>query len=205
MKRLTKIGLQTGTDKALYHFYTDVYEDIFSQYESPRILEVGIADGSSIRMYYKYFNNPYVVAMDINTIGPIETCKIVRGDQASIDDLNRCVDGEEPFDIILDDGGHCMHQQQITFGHLIKHVKSGGYFILEDIHTSFIENWLTPKIYDRTTYDMLRMIENKEMGFSNFIDEDTQKYILDRIDTMLFWSRVKDNFTDSATCIMKLK
>jgi hypothetical protein len=208
MKRLTEVGLREGTDKANYHGYTEFYDDIFKQYTSPRILEIGIAGGDSIRMYYEYFNEPYVVAMDTNAVGPIGSCKIVKGDQANIEDLQRCVEGEEPFDIIVDDGGHQMHQQQITFGTLFKHVKSGGYYILEDIHSSFRDYLLYPTVpieYDRTTYDMLRMIEQKQLGFSNFIDIETQQYILDNIDTMEFWTRIPNDFYDSATCVMKIK
>lgn len=205
MKRLTQIGTMEGTDKATYHKYTEFYDDIFKDYSSPRILEIGIADGDSIRMYYEYFDNPYIVAMDTNPPGAILNCRIIKGDQSNIDDLNKCVHGEEPFDIILDDGGHLMDQQQITFGHLFRHVKVGGYYVLEDIHTSFIQNWLSPKNYDRTTYDMLRMVENKQLGFSNFIDHETQQYILDHIDTMQFWSRIPNDFTDSATCVIKVK
>lgn len=205
MNRLTEIGIREGTDKATYHKYTEFYESIFSQYESPRILEIGVADGDSVRMYLEYFTNPYVVAMDINPIGPIGNAIIIKGDQSNTEDLNRCVAGEDPFDIILDDGGHLMHQQQITFGHLFKHVKPGGYFIMEDIHTSFIENWLSVRNYELTTFDMLKMIERKELGFSNFIDLETQQYILDHTDTMQFWSRVPDDFSDSATCVIKVK
>jgi demethylmacrocin O-methyltransferase len=205
MKRLTEIGIREGTDKANYHGYTEFYDDIFKQYSSPRILEIGIAAGDSIRMYYEYFDEPYILAMDINGVGPIGNCKIIRGDQSNINDLQHCVNGEEPFDIIVDDGGHLMDQQQITFGYLFKHVKSGGYYILEDIHTSFIPNWLYPKNYDRTTYDMLKMIEQKQLGFSNFIDEESQQFIINNIDTIEFWSRIPGDFNDSATCVMKIK
>jgi hypothetical protein len=208
MKKLTEVGIREGTDKATYHEFTEFYDDIFNQYTSPRILEIGIASGDSIRMYYEYFHNPHIVAMDIDPKGPIGNCKIITGDQSNINDLQRCVEGEEPFDIILDDGGHMMDQQQITFGALFKHVKSGGYYILEDIHSSFLY-WclppIVPKNYDRTTYDMLRMIERKELGFSNFIDLETQQYILDNIESMEFWSKIPNDFNDSATCVMKIK
>lgn len=205
MKRLTEVGLRTGTDKATYHGYTELYDDIFSQYDSPRILEIGIASGQSLRMYREYFNNPYIVAMDINPYTVVENCKLIAGDQSNVNDLQKCVEGEEPFDIILDDGGHYMAQQQITLGHLFRHVKSGGYYILEDIHTSFIGNWLVPMGYTHTTYDMLRKMEKKELGFSNYIDESVQQELLDRIESMHFWSRIPDDFNDSGTCIMKMR
>lgn len=205
MKRLTEIGYKTGTDKAVYHGFTEIYDDIFKQYDSPRILEIGVASGQSLRMYREYFKNPYIVAMEIEPYVAVENCKIVVGDQANVDDLRRCVYGEEPFDIILDDGGHLMAQQQISLGYLFRHVKSGGYYILEDIHSSFLGYCLVPTGYTHTTYDMLRKMEKKELGFSNYIDESTQQELLDRIESMQFWSRIPNDFSDSGTCIMKMR
>jgi len=132
MKKLTEIGQKYGTDKATYHFFTEVYDDIFQQYENPRILEIGVAQYKSIAMYLEYFKNPYIVAMDINDKPQYvnEQWKFVQGDQTLISDLSKCIEGEELFDIVLDDGGHTMKQQQVTFGYLIDYVKSGGYYIL---------------------------------------------------------------------------
>jgi len=205
MKRLTEAGIRTGTDKATYHQFTEFYDDIFKQYESPRILEIGIDSGNSIKMYYEYFKNPYIVAMDINPPAQINTAKFIRGDQSNINDLLKCVDGEEPFDIVLDDGGHFMNQQQITFGFLFNYVKSGGYFVMEDIHTSFRSEWLSNTGFTYTTYDMLKKIERNELEFSNYIDIETQKCILSKIDSIDFWWRTPDNFLDSGTCVIKVK
>jgi hypothetical protein len=65
MKKLTEIGLKTGTDKATYHGFTEHYDDIFALYKNPRILEVGVYNFSSIAMYLEYYDNPYIVGMDI--------------------------------------------------------------------------------------------------------------------------------------------
>jgi hypothetical protein len=40
------------------------------------------------------------------------------------------------FEIILDDGGHKMHEQQLALGYLFPLVSEGGYFVIEDIHSS---------------------------------------------------------------------
>lgn len=213
MKRLTQVGQRTGTDKATHHGFTEIYDEIFSKYESPRILEIGVYSGASIRMYLEYFNNPYVVGMDSSHPtqfgGSDAGFKFVQGNQADIVDLQKCVDDEEPFDIILDDGGHRMHEQQIAFGYLFKHVKRGGYYILEDIHTSFAQWFInepteplnTREGYQYTTYEMLKKVEQKELGFSKFIDTDTQQYILDNIDTF----QMDMSNPNSITCIMKVK
>ena len=41
------------------------------------------------------------------------------------------------FDIIIDDGGHSMPQQIISFLTLFPHVKSQGLYVIEDLHTSY--------------------------------------------------------------------
>ena len=40
------------------------------------------------------------------------------------------------FDIIIDDGSHKMNHQQISFDVLFPHLKSGGIYVIEDLHTS---------------------------------------------------------------------
>lgn len=43
--------------------------------------------------------------------------------------------------MILDDGGHTMVQQVISFKYLFPHVKSGGLYIIEDLHISYWERF----------------------------------------------------------------
>ena len=61
---------------------------------------------------------------------------IFKGNQEKVDDLEKflLMYGKD-FDIIIDDGGHTMRQQQISLGVLFDAVKSGGYYIMEDLHT----------------------------------------------------------------------
>jgi len=192
MKRLTEIGRETYTDKAYHHQFTEIYDDIFREYISPRILEIGVADCSSIRMYEKYFKNPYIVGMDISGMGPQcngSTIKFVQGDQSNIEDLKRCVEGESPFDIILDDGGHTMKQQQVSFGFLIDYVKAGGYYILEDLHTSLppLSSNYIEEDCEITSLDMVNKIKNGEYPFSNYIELEQQKRILSKIENAQIW------------------
>jgi hypothetical protein len=41
------------------------------------------------------------------------------------------------LDIVLDDGGHTMLQQIVSFENLYMKVKNGGLYIVEDTHTSY--------------------------------------------------------------------
>lgn len=68
--------------------------------------------------------------------------KIISGDQAKTEDLDRVlsVSGRE-FDFIIDDGGHTMVQQFVSYKHLFPAVKSGGLYFLEDLQTSYAASY----------------------------------------------------------------
>ena len=63
------------------------------------------------------------------------------------------------FDIIIDDGGHTMKQQQTSFGVLFKNVSSGGLYILEDLHTSIWETNLAHGGHFITNDDEITSLE----------------------------------------------
>jgi len=50
---------------------------------------------------------------------------------------SRLAEKHGPFDIIVDDGGHHVHQQITSFEHLWPHLNDKGYYIVEDTHTSY--------------------------------------------------------------------
>ena len=206
MKPLTQIGIKTNTDKATYHLFTEHYDEIFSLYKNPRILEIGIFNVSSINMYLEYFDNPYIVGMDIEDKSYLTNnkWKFILGNQTNIKDLECCVVNEDLFDIIVDDGGHTMKQQQITFGFLIDYVKPGGYYILEDLHTSLRPEYIESDC-KYTSLQMLRSIEKKDKYFSNYIPIDQQYKILNKIDSIKIIAKNPNDFSDSVTSIIKIK
>ena len=59
------------------------------------------------------------------------------GDQADPAFLAQLAEKHGPFDIIVDDGGHHVHQQITSFEHLWPHLNDKGYYIVEDTHTSY--------------------------------------------------------------------
>ena len=205
MKRLTEIGIKNNTDKATYHQFTEMYDDVFSKYKSPRLLEIGVFNFGSIQTYIDYFKNPYIVAMDIEDKSEYinDKWKFIKGDQTKISDLNKCVEGEELFDIIIEDGGHTMKQQQITFGYLIDYIKPGGYYILEDLHTSFRVEFIE-KDCQFNSYKMLQLIQEGKTPFSNYINIDQQLKMIDKIESIEIWSKTESLY-DSVTSIIKLK
>lgn len=204
-KKLTEIALKHMTDKSWYHQYTDFYESYFKTLSKPRIIEIGTAGHGSTKMFLEYFKDCYLVGMDIIDYSDFRqpNFKFVCGDQTNINDLKRCVEGEEHFDLILDDGGHTMMQQQFTFGFLFDYLKSGGYYVIEDIHTSFNSAFIEPDC-ETTTYEMLKKIKNKELPFSNYIDINKQREIIEKICLVEIFAKNPNDLTDSVTSILKI-
>lgn len=64
---------------------------------------------------------------------------ITIGDQGKRSFWNEVKKTLPPLDIFIDDGGHTMTQQIVTFEEMFPHVKDGGVFLCEDTHTSY---WL---------------------------------------------------------------
>jgi hypothetical protein len=85
-------------------------------------------------------------------------------------------------DIIIDDGGHTMLQQQVTFGCLFPFIKSGGVYCIEDLHTSrggrrMRDFNLTNT--KNTTLKVLQDLFNDKTFSSDFCTQDEINYIKD--------------------------
>ena len=59
------------------------------------------------------------------------------GDQSDAQFLDRVARQHGPWDLIVDDGGHMMHQQITSFRSMFPHVTSGGMYFIEDLRTNF--------------------------------------------------------------------
>lgn len=143
---LNDIGLAHGTDKATFHKYLDFYEKHLPDRSfSGRLLEIGVMDGCSIRMWREYYPNAEIVGIDTGLQVDL------RIDGTTLLEL----DGTKPehttqlgtFDIIIDDASHMTKDQQKSFEHLFyNQLNKGGLYILEDLHTSFRPEYVNTKI-----------------------------------------------------------
>ena len=152
--KLQDIGLETGTDKATYHEYLDFYEKVLPKSNfSGRLLEIGVLDGSSLLMWHKYYPKAEIIGIDIENRGlQLDGVTILQMDSKDIQALKEL--GE--FDIIIDDGSHLTLDQQISFYWLYyNQLNKAGWYIIEDIHTSFRPDYVNSKY---TTMEMLELL-----------------------------------------------
>lgn len=104
-------------------------------------MEIGVYHGGSLQMWKDYFGSEaQIVGIDINP-----KCKGFEEDQIKVyigsqsdrsflKDLKKQI---PKVDILIDDGGHTMRQQKVTFQELFDHVKEDGVYLCEDTHTSY--------------------------------------------------------------------
>lgn len=138
MKTLYELGLKYDTDKSTKHLFTVVYDIYFNELREQNInlLEIGILNGSSLKCWNEYFKNANIYGADIKDCSMYDSDKIKTfiTNQLKVEELMLLPKNN---DIIIDDGGHTMEQQQITFKTLfLDNLKSGGIYIIEDLHTS---------------------------------------------------------------------
>ncbi|WP_424812648.1 class I SAM-dependent methyltransferase [Roseococcus sp. YIM B11640] len=142
METLDEIGLRCGTDKASNrHGYLNFYDMMLRDLrEKPvKLLEIGIYKGASLQMWSDYFANGTITGADVRAgIETLETDRIkpVHADQNNIIQLTELCMTRGPFDVIVDDGSHRWDHQMTSLVTLLPFVKPGGYYILEDLHTS---------------------------------------------------------------------
>lgn len=123
--------------------YLDVYHRYLSRYRGTRctVLEIGVFHGGSLQLWKEYFGPlARIVGVDINPAcaGIVEPgCEIVVGSQSDRGFLRDLRNRLGQIDILIDDGGHRMEHQVITFQELFGALSSNGVYIAEDLHTSY--------------------------------------------------------------------
>jgi len=133
----------TGNLIHKWDHYFDIYEKYFSRYKGQKvnILEIGINHGGSLQLWKKYFGDKvHVYAIDFNPECKKleeENTTIFIGSQSDRQFLRETLLRLPELDIILDDGGHVMIQQKVSFEELYMKLKEGGVYMVEDTHTSY--------------------------------------------------------------------
>jgi hypothetical protein len=192
--------------------YIPFYEKYFNECKNVlNVLEIGIYNGGSLRYLSDYFPNATIHGIDIENKQSIDSNKIKTYicDQESREELSDFLNKTNiTFDIIIDDGGHTMKQQQTSFGVLFKNLSSGGLYILEDLHTSIWETNLAHGGHfitnddEITSLEMLKKFNIEKKIISNHMTSDEIFFLESNIDSVEIWTRTPD-FEHSVTSIIK--
>ena len=155
---LTVLANRYGSDKGstvlCAHHYTKVYGALLrkARRQPLRLLEVGLVHGHtqqvlggalprmgcpSLLMWSDYLPDATVFGFDIVNFRSLANGRVTifQGDQGNREDLERVAEESGGnFDVIIDDGSHASHHQQISLGVLFRHLAPGGIYCIEDMH-----------------------------------------------------------------------
>lgn len=118
--------------------YLDIYDTLFSRFrgEKVTILEIGILDGGSLKLWRDYFGDKAtVVGVDLTypcLAFESNGIHIEVGDQSDPLFMNSLIRKYGKFDIVIDDGGHTNHLVRKSFDLLFN--STNHLYIVEDTH-----------------------------------------------------------------------
>ena len=128
--------------------YLDIYTRELLPYRerTSTILEIGVSLGGSLAMWRKYFAAATIVGIDINGAcaqfaKPEQKIFVEIGDQSNPAFLDQVCDKHNNIDIIIDDGSHINSHVIASFEHLFPKLNDGGIYIIEDMCTSYWNNF----------------------------------------------------------------
>ena len=153
--------------------------------QATEVMEVGVFKGKSLLMWESYFPSATITGVD-HFVGeqgsgtvfhdPLEfvrwlqyqtpgqpspggRVKVLVADQrirAQYEELAAHFQGKKSFDVIVEDGSHTYETQKMTLGVLFPLVRPGGYYVLEDLGSSWHKKFGADKVpFSKTPIGML--------------------------------------------------
>jgi predicted O-methyltransferase YrrM len=158
---LCEIGKKFDTDKSSQrsnvtnarhcHPYTLFYDSLFRNKKNDNlaIAELGILEGSSLRMWQEYFPNSRIYGLEYNNDLINKFKKSYNNDRITLSHIN--VTNSESiksafstldimYDIIIEDTTHQFEDQIRVIEHAYQYLKPGGVLIIEDIFKRYNES-----------------------------------------------------------------
>ena len=179
MNGLNDIGLHFETDKASnVHDYLNLYERRLSHLRTERfvLIEIGVLKGASTRTWAKFFPDARVVGLDIDP-----DCKQHEGGNIAI----RIGDAGDPGflfsvveefgrpTVVIDDASHRWDHQILSLQTFFPLIRPGGYFIMEDLDTSFrsyLKQAAFQGVSDISAFDYLSRLAERVVAQNAFDD-----------------------------------
>jgi hypothetical protein len=198
---LNALGILCGTDKSQLGFdYLRHYERSLAAFRNVpmNLIEIGVSDGASTRMWKRYFPKATIVGIDIQ-----EQCRQFGDDRVKIE-IGSQSDGpfidmvvnKYPPTVIIDDGSHIASDIIFTFERAFPAVLPGGCYIIEDL---FIQKDADAAIHQGTArmgaQDYILLYARRLMDF--------QSHPLHEVDSVLAGSIGRIEIVRAAAFIWK--
>lgn len=125
-----------------WRHYFAIYDRHFRKFvgRTVDVVEIGVFSGGSFMMWREYFGSQAQLhGVDIQPACRVyagDGLRIFIGDQADPGFWRDFLREVPAFDIVIDDGGHEAREQVETLEALLPHLRPGGVFLCEDIHST---------------------------------------------------------------------
>lgn len=144
LKTLEKLVDNTKTDKNTTHSYLPLYQELLEKKRdsAKNVLEVGIYDGGSIKLWHDFFVNATVYGLDIMNINNVwdgikNNERIVLHTSTNAYDENlfksNFLDKNIKLDFALDDGPHTLDSMKKFITLYSQLLTEDGILIIEDV------------------------------------------------------------------------
>jgi hypothetical protein len=205
LNNLTQLVNNEKTDKNTVHSYLPLYELLLKNKKNTckNIIEVGIAEGGSIKMWHDYFPNATIHGCDIRDES-VMWDQIKNNDRIKLFPSTNAYDSlfinqikDIQFDFALDDGPHTLDTMIQFINMYLPLMKEDGILIIEDVQDI---SWLdilssvVPEEYKNNikTYD-LRGNKNRYDDIVFVIDKSMNKHINQRKIQIQSDSQIQNN------------
>ena len=157
---LNELANQFGSDKGSQHGDRHRFAQIYhlllgsERHNYRHVVEIGLAQGiheyhagkvlpeiasPSVRMWLDYFPSAQITGIDMADFSFMEGAnsrfKFMRADSGNEAQLKQLAGqlGSE-VDLLIDDASHASFHQQLALRELFPCIRSGGYYVIEDLH-----------------------------------------------------------------------
>ena len=164
----------TKSDKNTTHSYLELYEKILNNKKNTakNVLEIGVKDGGSIKLWHDYFQNAQVYGLDIMPITDMwdeiknkERIKLGRFDAYDDEFFNNNFLNKIQFDFVLDDGPHTLESMKKFINLYLNVLTDDGILIIEDVQSiewlEILKNEVPENLKEFIEFYDLREIKNR--------------------------------------------
>ena len=155
-----------------WHHYIPLYDRYLSKYRGTpvKFLEIGVSLGGSLQMWRKYFGDDAVIFgidIDPNCMQfDGQSAQVRIGSQNDPDFLMAVVEEMGGVDVVLDDGSHMMPDIKSSLDTLFPLLSIDGHYVIEDLHTSYMQHFGGGYDVDDNFYNMVRdMIDDMHVWY----------------------------------------
>ena len=180
--------------KIIAHGYAKIYEKYLKELKEKNlnIIELGSFYGNASAAFYFYFKNSQIYSADINPDMYLYRSKRLHNfftDTSSRSSIEKNILKKNiQFDLIIEDASHMLKDQIISLFILFKNLKSGGFFIVEEIDFPEKREDMRAGQEFPDLKTILNKIINKENFNSKYINENEKNYFLENFDTIKFYT-----------------